>query len=90
MPKAYIGKGCEFCQHTGFVGRTTIYEFLPLVGPIKKLVLQGASADEIQAEAVKMGMRTLREDGWEKVRRGLTTPDEVLRVTHNFKIAKSP
>lgn len=80
-PKIYRAVGCETCQGTGFSGRTSIYEMLPLTSGIRELILKGASADAIQEKAIELGMKTLREDGWEKVKAGLTTPDEVLRVT---------
>lgn len=77
----YEGKGCESCKHTGYKGRTAIYEMLIVTDPIKDMILNRASADEIRKKAVALGMRTLRTDGWEKVLKGLTTPSEVLRVT---------
>lgn len=79
--KLYMGKGCESCKFTGYKGRTAIHEFLMMDDPIKDLVLNRASADQIRKKAVSMGMRTLRVDGWDKVLKGLTTPDEILRVT---------
>jgi type II secretion system protein E len=79
----YQGKGCELCKYTGYKGRTAIYEVLVVDEPIKELVLNRASADQIRKKAVSLGMRTLRADGWEKVQRGLTTPEEVLRVTQD-------
>lgn len=77
----FVGKGCEYCKFTGYRGRTGIYEFLPVKDNIRDLILQRASANQIRQKAVENGMRTLREDGWEKVKRGLTTPAEVIRVT---------
>ena len=55
--------------------------------PIKELVLQRASANALWRQAVELGMRTMQQDGWEKVQQGLTTPDEVLRVTHGDETA---
>ncbi len=80
---AYRGRGCEACNYTGYRGRTGIYEFLIMDDEIRRLVLQKTSAQVIKQAAVGMGMgmRTLREDGWDKVRRGITTVAEVLRVT---------
>lgn len=77
----YKGKGCESCNFTGFHGRTALYEIMLLNEPLKKLILTKASSDEIKRVAIKSGMKTLRFDGWEKVSRGITTPEEVMRVT---------
>jgi len=79
--KFYAGKGCENCKFTGYKGRTAIYEILDLSEPVKDLILKRASADQIRKKAISLGMRTLRMDGWEKVLMGITTTDEVLRVT---------
>jgi type II secretory ATPase GspE/PulE/Tfp pilus assembly ATPase PilB-like protein len=76
----YEGKGCEACKMTGYRGRTAIYEFLVMSDPVRELVLKSASSAEVKRKAVSLGMRTLREDGWEKVQMGLTTVAEVIRV----------
>ena len=76
------GRGCQACKGTGYKGRTAIYEFLLVSEPIQQLVLARASSHEIAQAAQRTGkMRTLRQDGWSKILRGLTTPQEVLRVT---------
>ena len=75
------GRGCPSCKGTGFKGRTAIYEFLVIDETVHRLILQRASSYEITRAAVRTGMRTLRQDGWLKITRGLTTPEEVLRVT---------
>jgi len=75
------GKGCEACGGTGFRGRTGIFELLPVTGKIRELILSRADAGAIRASAVADGMALLRENGWEKVRRGVTTIEEVVRVT---------
>ena len=76
------GRGCDACKGTGFKGRTAIYEFLLVTEPIQSLVLRRASSREIALAAQQGGkMRTLRQDGWQKIQQGLTTPQEVLRVT---------
>ena len=75
------GKGCEACGGTGFRGRTGIFELLPVTGKIRELILKRADAGAIRACAVADGMVLLRENGWEKVRRGVTTIEEVVRVT---------
>jgi type II secretion system protein E len=84
--KFYAGRGCEFCKFTGYRGRTGIYEFLLMSEPIRELVLQRAPANQIKKQAISEGMHTLRQDGWEKVKRGLTTPAEVLRVTQQEQL----
>jgi len=76
-----IGRGCEACSGTGYRGRAGIFELLPVTEGIKDLILSRADSGAIRAKAVAEGMRLLREDGWEKVRRGITTIEEVLRVT---------
>jgi type IV pilus assembly protein PilB len=73
--------GCDRCNGTGYRGRIGIFEVLQLDEDIRALVLRRASADEIAAAAVGKGMKRLREDGLEKIRLGLTSPEEVLRVT---------
>jgi len=79
--KFYEGSGCEECKHTGYKGRTAIYEMLVVDSEIRNQIMSRKSADAIKEKAVKHGMRTLRQDGWEKIKMGLTTPSEVLRVT---------
>jgi type IV pilus assembly protein PilB len=73
--------GCDRCNQTGYRGRLGIFEILLMDEDIRSLVLRRCSADEIAAAAVAKGMRRLREDGLDKVRLGLTSPEEVLRVT---------
>jgi general secretion pathway protein E len=75
--------GCEECSGTGYRGRSGIYELLLMNESIRELILKHASADVIKAAAVAKGMRTLRDDGWLKVREGVTTVAEVLRVTQD-------
>ncbi len=77
----YEGKGCEYCKFSGYKGRTGIYEFLVMREEIRDMILRRASADQIKKKALELGMHTLRMDGWEKVKKGLTTIDEVIRVT---------
>jgi len=78
------GAGCDQCFGTGFTGRVGIFELMEMTDEIRKLVMQNADAAEITKAARHQGMRNLREDGWMKVREGLTTADEVLRVTQEF------
>ncbi|MCM8778938.1 MAG: type II secretion system ATPase GspE [Candidatus Omnitrophica bacterium] len=77
----FEGKGCEHCKFTGYRGRTGIYEFLVINNEIRKMIVERLPSDQIKKKAMEMGMRTLRQDGWEKVLKGLTTPAEVMRVT---------
>jgi len=79
--KIYKGKGCKACNNTGYMGRTGIYEFLLVNDEIRKLILQKTSSDIIKKKAIELGMKVLRQDGWEKVLAGITTPEEVMRVT---------
>jgi general secretion pathway protein E len=73
------GEGCDHCAHTGYRDRIGIYEVLVVSEVIRRMLLAGASADEIRAQAVREGMVSLRRDGMTKVREGVTTPHEVLR-----------
>ncbi len=75
--------GCELCQMTGFRGRMAIYEFLIITNDIRKLIQARASAQDIRLQALKQGMIPLRQSGWQKICQGLTTPEEVLRVTRD-------
>jgi len=84
LPKGmefYRGKGCEACKNTGYKGRIGIFELLIMTDSIKKMVVNRTSADDITKKALSEGMRTLRDDGLDKVRSGITTIDEVIRVT---------
>jgi general secretion pathway protein E len=83
------GAGCEVCNGTGYRGRTGIYELLPLDDTIRELIMQRANANTIKAAAVKAGMRTLLQNGSQKVLEGLTTAEEVLRVTQDGEHAES-
>ncbi len=74
-------KGCRRCNNSGYRGRIAIAEFLPLVPEIQDLVLARSSAKDIRAGADRLNMRTLAQDGWDKVEEGKTTAEEVLRVT---------
>jgi len=74
-------RGCESCSHTGYWGRLGIFEFLKVTDDIQRLILGKKDSNIIKEAARKDGMRTLREDGWLKVKQGVTTVSEVLRVT---------
>jgi general secretion pathway protein E len=73
--------GCDACNQTGYLGRVGIFELLPATSEICKVIVQRADAGTIRNLAVRQGMRLLRDDGWEKVRQGITTLAELLRVT---------
>ena len=77
----YLGKGCEKCAFTGFYGRTGIYELLIVNDEMRKLILKGADANLLREAAIRLGMKTLLQSGTEKIRAGITTLNEVLRVT---------
>ena len=88
LTRMFQPKGCDRCQQTGFFGRTAIYELLPITEPLRELIMQKASADAIWRQAIEEGMRTMQQDGWEKVQEGLTTLDEVARVTQEDEILR--
>ncbi len=73
--------GCRECRNTGYHGRHAIFEWMDVDNDVRQLVLKNSSAGEIADVARKNGLRTLSEDGWRLVRLGITTPEEVLRVT---------
>ncbi|GAB4229110.1 MAG: type IV-A pilus assembly ATPase PilB [Deltaproteobacteria bacterium] len=75
------GKGCDECNGTGFRGRVALYEVMPIKEEIKDLVLRGGSALDLKREAIRLGMKTLRQTGLSKLEEGVTTLEEVLRVT---------
>ena len=79
----YEHTGCDACHQTGYSGREAIYEFLVLNDDMQKLILGRATAGEIKAKAIASGMKTLRQSGWEKVKQGVTTLQEVIRVTQD-------
>ncbi|WP_461832704.1 GspE/PulE family protein [Aquifex sp.] len=77
--KAHEG-GCEYCNHTGYKGRTAVHEVLEVDDELKTLIVRGANHDEIRKKAIERGMRTLYKDGLMKVKKGLTSIEEVNRV----------
>ena len=79
--KFYRGRGCEECRFTGYKGRTGIYEILVMQENLRPLVIARTSSNTIKAAAIANGMKTLRDDGWVKVKAGMTTVEEVGRVT---------
>jgi type IV pilus assembly protein PilB len=75
------GVGCQLCGGSGYKGRVALYEVMPFRDTLKELVLQGAAAVEIKGEAIRQGMRTLRMSGVRKICQGVTSVDEVARIT---------
>lgn len=79
--KVYKGRGCDFCNDTGYKGRIALYEIMPVSEKLRRMILDGASTDEIREEAIKEGMSSLRMSGLRKIKEGITTIDEVMSVT---------
>ncbi|MSV27480.1 MAG: type II secretion system protein GspE [Bryobacterales bacterium] len=78
------GAGCERCGGTGYTSRVGIFELMELNDEIRKLIMANADASQITSAARRNGMRSLRDDGWMKVRAGTSTAEEVMRVTQEF------
>lgn len=76
----YVGKGCEECGDTGYMGRTGVFELMLISEEIQRLTVERASASKIREQAIREGMVTLKDDGVRKIRAGVTTPSEVMRV----------
>ena len=74
-------EGCDECNHTGYKGRMGIYEVLGITVPVQKMIMSGATSNQIQDQAIVEGMTTMQSDGLVKTLRGNTTLEEVLRVT---------
>lgn len=79
----YKGAGCQYCGHTGYLGRIGIFEVLTISQPIMKLILEHASTAQVEDQAVSEGMVTLKQDGYMKALEGITTLEEVLRVAQD-------
>ena len=77
----YRAVGCRACRNTGYHGRRAIFEWMDTNNEVRRLILRSASSDQIRDAAKRAGLRLLSEDGWRLVREGVTTPEEVLRVT---------
>ncbi|MGB7054239.1 MAG: type IV-A pilus assembly ATPase PilB [bacterium] len=82
--KIFKGKGCTNCNQTGYKGRIGLYEVMPISPDIRSLILKGGTSDDIAKQAAKEEMFTLRDDGIDKVKRGVTTIDELMRETVSF------
>ncbi len=83
--KVYKGKGCNACNHTGYMGRVAIHEVLMINKEIRNMINHQASNEEIQEMAQKMGMKTLQETARELVIKGDTTVEELIRLTYSFE-----
>lgn len=79
--KTYRGKGCSECGETGYKGRIALYEVMPVKEEIKDMIVKGATSTDIKKEAMRLGMKTLRMSGLTKIKDGVTTLEEILRVT---------
>ncbi len=77
----YRGAGCEECRYTGYHGRTGIFELMVIDAEMRRLIIEKANSDIIRQKAVLKGMQVLRDCGWEKVKQGITTVEEVLRAS---------
>jgi type II secretory ATPase GspE/PulE/Tfp pilus assembly ATPase PilB-like protein len=75
------GRGCEECRGTGYRGRQGVFELVVVDDAVREMILKHEGANRLKKYAVEHGMKTLREDGWERVRLGVTTPEEVVRIT---------
>jgi len=86
----YKGKGCRQCHGTGYRGRTGVFEFMHVSEEIRNMITERESSRHIRSIAAGQGMKSLREDGWRIVREGLTTVEEVIRVTKDERENGSP
>jgi len=77
----YKGRGCPVCSNTGYKGRVGFYQVMPMLEPIRELILNGANTAEIKHESMRLGIKTMRQSGLTKVKEGVTSLEEVLRVT---------
>jgi type II secretory ATPase GspE/PulE/Tfp pilus assembly ATPase PilB-like protein len=82
----YRAVGCEMCRQTGFYGRRGVFELMDLNDEIRELILKNTSAGTIREAARRYGLCSLSEDGWRLVGDGVTTVDEVLRVTKDERL----
>jgi general secretion pathway protein E len=82
--ETFAGAGCAHCFGSGYYGRVGIFELMEMNDELRRLIMANSDASILTSAAKRNGMRTLREDGWEKVKLGVTTADEVLRVTQEF------
>jgi type IV pilus assembly protein PilB len=77
----YKGAGCPVCNGTGYKGRVGFYQVMPMLEPLRELILNGANTAEIKRESMRLGIKTMRQSGLTKVKEGVTSLEEVLRCT---------
>jgi type IV pilus assembly protein PilB len=77
----FKGKGCPKCNGTGYKGRVGFYQVMPMYEEIRELILNGANTAEIKRESMRLGVKTMRRSGLTKLKEGVTSFEEVLRVT---------
>ena len=82
----FVAAGCEQCRHTGYYGRRALFETMPLTPALRRQILRNAPSGEIREQARREHMVSLLEDGWRLVREGVTTADEVLRVSKDERM----
>jgi type IV pilus assembly protein PilB len=80
ITQLFRAAGCSSCANTGYRGRIGMYEVMPMTEELERLTVDRASSDQMKAVAIEQGMRTLRDDGLEKARNGMTSIEEVARV----------
>ena len=85
----YEPVGCPHCRHTGFIGRTGIFEILRITESVRELIQRRVPTANLKAAAIVENMKTLRQDGWGKVKAGITSFGEVLRVSHADELIKT-
>jgi general secretion pathway protein E len=84
MAESFRGAGCPECNGTGYNSRVGIFEMMELNEEIRRRIMNNEDASQLTLAARRNGMRNLREDGWKKARAGVTTVEEVMRVTQEF------
>ena len=80
-PRIMQAKGCEECRQTGYQGRAALFEICLVTPALQELISQGKSGEVLRTKALQEGMIPLRQDGWNRVIAGVTTVEEVVRVT---------
>ena len=80
-PQLYVAGSCDSCSHTGYRGRVALQEVMEMTEEISRVVIRNGTLAEVREVAEAQGMRSLRQDGWQKVSQGQTTIEEVLRVS---------
>jgi type IV pilus assembly protein PilB len=83
--QCYRGKGCSMCGDSGYKGRIALYEVMPVKDEVKEMIIKGATSLDLKKAAIDLGMKTLRMSGLQKIKEGITSIEEVLRVTFSDK-----